>query len=94
MLFVYLQTHRCCLHLPKAVRNTLTMDCVQVLQWVMSYDNENATEALAITAASAALAVSGLSHVAMHEHSTTPQHSGLHATLPHIPREGCYAWGQ
>ena len=38
-----------------------TMVCfsTQVLQWVMSYDNENATEALAITAASAALAVSG-----------------------------------
>lgn len=32
---------------------------LQVLQWVMSYDNENPTEALAITAASAALAVSG-----------------------------------
>lgn len=32
----------------------------QVLQWVMSYDNENATEALAITAASAALAVSDI----------------------------------
>ncbi len=40
---------------------------LQVLQWVMSYDNENATEALAITAASAALAVSGGPSCLLHE---------------------------
>lgn len=32
---------------------------LQVLQWVLSYDGENQTEGLAITAASAALAMSG-----------------------------------
>ena len=32
---------------------------LQVLQWVLSYDGDNQTEGLAITAASAALAMSG-----------------------------------
>lgn len=37
--------------------------CPQVLQWVMSYDGVSSTEAMAITAASASLLVSGVCEV-------------------------------
>lgn len=60
---------------------------LQVLQWVMSYDNANATEALAITAASAALAVSGVLHNGANEHPATPQQSWQEHSQYITPRQ-------
>lgn len=56
---------------------------LQVLQWVMSYDNENATEALAITAASAALAVSGQRQISHRGGRCSQEHASHTDMLEH-----------